>query len=207
MYHLLLHLGGSYVCNRGRSGMNGQRALLTLVLIIAMRFPRARHMTARFAGMELAGVLANQHPLYWMGFLRAPHVMTHFAGTDKTGSFGAIICSGHRFFACRTGTLVAVAMSCPRAQCVMAHFAGRMIPRIQYLRGIAGHFRLLLLFFCDWEKAWVFLNYHPLRAGAVVRWFRNRHIFHRAGVYLSVQNEPIDERCTETSRHNYHATV
>jgi hypothetical protein len=126
-------------------------------------------MTTRFAGMELAGVFANHHPLYWMGFLRAPHVMTHFAETNKAGGIGAIIRSGHRFIACRTWTLVAVAMSFPRAKCVMAHFAGRIIPRSQDLRGIAGHFRLLLLFFCDWENTGVFLNHHPLRAGAVVR--------------------------------------
>jgi hypothetical protein len=182
--------------------LGGRSALLALIVISAMGLPRAKHMMAPFIGMDPAGVLSNHHSLYWMGFLRAPRVMARFAGANQARGFGAIVCFRHRFIACRTGALVAVAMGFPRAEYVMAHFPGRMIPSSQNFRGVAGYFGLLY-FFCLREKAGVFLNHHPFRAGAVVRQFGNRFIFCRARVYLSTENE----RHIETSGHDYYASA
>jgi hypothetical protein len=80
---------------------------LALVVLIAMGFPRARHVMAHFIWMErmeLARMRINHYPRY-----RAASVIVHFR---------------HRLIPCRTGALVAAVMGLPRTQRVMAHFAG-----------------------------------------------------------------------------------
>src|SRR5260370_30236006 len=67
--------------------LGGRSALLAMVVITAMGFPRAPHVMAHFTSTELTRMLSNRYPLYAIAralvvisirFARVTYLMSHF---------------------------------------------------------------------------------------------------------------------------------